>query len=147
MLNTNDATRAAITGMWLRCLSSTKPNSPTNNVAANGSAGMSTINVSALNMAAVNHLLDGQFRLDARLRQHGPMLDGGRLFGQLLIDELRLVRLADRLPDGDVELAAAMEQHQHQRQCDRGLARGHRQNENHQNLSAPVVVKAAPADQ
>src|SRR5205809_232977 len=88
-------------------------------VAAGGSNGTSIRRVSIrLNMAAVRRFFVLELRVDARGREFRERRLRFVFFGYFAVDVARLVAFAQVLPQRDVEIAAAVEEHLHQGQRD-----------------------------
>ena len=100
---------ARTVGRWARGPSTCLPKIAVKIAAAKGKAGISTISVSRLNMAAVRRLLAVERRFDAGRRQMRP--DVRRSvghFGHFQIDVRRAVLFPQPMPMRDVERAAAL---------------------------------------
>src|SRR5216683_146384 len=130
----HDARAATMQGKWLRLRNQRGPRKPVTMLAAKGKPGMSQRYPAGSNMAD----LLGMRRLDAGWGELGQSRLGGRRRQRLLVQGRLLARLAQILPDADIQRTTRAVEHENQRQSDGGFAGRHRQHE--QNECLPLEV-------
>src|SRR5262249_53984444 len=121
--STKDAARATTQGQWLRSRRNFGPRKAMTPAANSGSSGISHSTPGAERRSNMARLLAGLAGLAPGGRQVRQRLLARRGRQRLLVQRRLLVRLAQLLPDADVQRALAPVQHQDQGQGDRRLAR------------------------
>src|SRR5437867_11107349 len=118
---TQEARVATIQGKWLRSRSQRGPSKPVTTLAANGKAGISQRYPVRSNMAGYL----GMARLDAGRREFGQGRLDWRWRQRFFIQRRFLARLAQLLPDADIQRTPRAVKHEDQGERDGGFAGGH----------------------
>src|SRR5579884_2739204 len=127
---------ARMHGQWLYCRSRRGPRKAVTTQAANGRAGIIHRMPGTSDMAFLGTVLG----FESGGRQTGRRWLGRRGRQRLVVQRRLLTRLAQLLPEADIERATATEQHEDQCQRNRRLARRHRQDEQCEHLSLEITT-------
>src|SRR5207249_4012347 len=110
---------------------------------AKGKPGMSQRYPVGSNMAG----LLGMRRLDAGRGELGQGRLNGRRRQWFFVKRRLLTRLAQLLPNADIQRTTRAIKHQNQGESESGLASSHRQNEQHERLALEVAPEATESHQ